>query len=194
MSNVPEEALAIGESQMYWSGGYGEAIRKHLARIGYRVTHESRPGYDATHVLGLFNELYVPGKFSLVFTTIGGNHSTPEETVSAIRTIHNKIVKQDGGYLIAVSPPLRTIPEDPEKRRPSDDLPKQRIEDTASNINRFEVAAAVNMLDLPNTLTYGVAQSWPKFQDQPDGTHCEIGCDEIAADILEQARIKGIPV
>jgi hypothetical protein len=193
-----KRVLAVGDSQMV--AQIGSTIRKHLADFGYSVTFVNGSGKNASGVLAKFNEAYRPRYFDLVVTTIGGNGSPPAQAEAAINSIHEKIVEQDGGYLIAVGPPPATLITNVTvgvrswgqgARNPRYMLDR---DDGKFAENRRAVSQAVDNMTLDNTLTYGVATRVSDYPDQPDGLHCAVGGVAIADDILAQARGKGIPV
>lgn len=201
-----KKVLAVGDSQM--GAGIGLALRRHLETVDlngdgspdYVVTFVDGAGKNAKVILELFNQNFNESYY-LVVTTIGGNGSSPSMTLSAINTMYDKVANQRDGYLIAVAAPPATLITSETAgvkswgaaaKNPRYMLDRDRGGFAA---NRIAVSDTVDAMNLPYTLTYGVATRRAGiYPDQPDGLHCTVGGAEIAQDIITQARAKGIPI
>jgi len=201
-----KKVLAVGDSQMV--AAIGSALRRHLSTVDlnndgnpdYEVTFVNGSGKNSNGVLDLFNQNF-NDSYYLVVTTIGGNGSSPSMTLSAIEKMHDKVANQRDGYLIAIAAPPATLITNTSAGVRSwgraAASPSYMLDREGGRFasNRLAVSAAVDDMNLPFTLTYGVAtRRAGNYPDQPDGLHCTVGGAEIAQDIIAQARAKGIPV
>lgn len=191
-------ASIVGDSQA--GAELGEAISEKLKSFGFSTSIESQVGAAGSQVASMVAQ--VAPQSDVVFAMFGGNDSSPSSAASAVESAYTAC-QNAGAYLVVVGPPPATIITNtreaqavfgPEAKDPNyhlnregGDYPQKRVE-----IARAIEAAASGKVGMS---AYGIAaQKSPDnptyFEDyypsQPDGIHCNVGAEAVAADIFDE--------